>query len=541
MSTFKRLLKLALPHKWWMLLAAFIGFLTVGSSVGLLMTSAFIIAKAALHPSVAELQVAIVGVRFFGISRGLFRYLERLVSHNVTFKLLAQFRVWFYRAIEPLAPARLQQYKSGDLLARVVSDINTLENFYIRVLAPPLVAILVSLLMWFLFSMFSIWFSFILLVFMALAGIGIPLLTLRLSRGLGNEIIQLNSELSILTVESIQGLPELLMFGQTEKHQQQVEHLNTSLVRLQQRQAVLFSLHETLIGLLMNGAVLAIFLFAVPKIQTGALDGIALAVLALGTMAAFEAVMPLPATCLYLEESIGAAERLFDITDAEPAVTPPSKPAAPLSSFDIRFDNVSFAYEPHLPVLENFSLNIPQGEHLLITGLSGVGKTTLAHLLLRFWDVNSGNITIGGHDVRNFSQQELAEIISYVPQQPFVFNGTIRENLLLTRPGATENELNQICDVVQLFDFISQLPDGLDTWIGEFGLRLSGGERQRLAIARALLKRSNILILDEPTAHIDAENARKLIHEIFQNTNCSVMVITHDPQAFLKIENVLSL
>lgn len=536
--TFKRLVRLSLPYKWWMVLAAFIGFLTVGSSVGLLMTSAYIIAKAALQPSIAELQVAIVGVRFFGISRGLFRYLERLISHNVTFKLLAKFRIWFFRALEPLAPARLQPYKSGDLLARAVSDINTLEHFYVRVLAPPLVAVLTSLLMWLLFGLYSWWFAWIVCASLALAGVGVPWLTLKTSRGLGNQLVDLHSKLSIMAVESTQGLPELLMFGQAEPHHQEWRRLNNRLIRLQHRQAVLFALHEALIGLLMNAALFSLFVVAAPQVQNNALSGIALTVLVLGTMAAFEAVMPLPAAAVRLEESLRAAERLFEITEAEPPIISPAQPSPRLRKFDISFEHVSFAYESHQPVLMDISFQVKDGERLLVTGASGSGKSTLANLLLRFWEVSSGRIRIGGHDIREFSQQELAELISYVPQQPYLFTGTLRDNLRLAHPGATEHEMQRVCRMVKLGEFISHLPDGYDTWIGEYGLRLSGGERQRLAMAQGLLKPSHLLILDEPTAHLDAENARNILHSVLLEEVRSIIIISHE---LVHLKNVKSL
>jgi ATP-binding cassette subfamily C protein CydC len=215
---FLRLSKIALSYKGWMMLAALLGFLTVGSSIGLMMTSAYIIAKAALHPSIAELQVAIVGVRFFGISRGIFRYLERYVSHEVTFKLLAKFRVWFYRAVEPLAPARLMRYKSGDLLTRLVADVESLEHIYIRVFAPPLIALLISLLMWILFGLISVVFSLLLMLFFFAAAVGVPILIRRLSKETGEKLIELRSELNAMALDGVQGMAELLVFGQAQRH-----------------------------------------------------------------------------------------------------------------------------------------------------------------------------------------------------------------------------------------------------------------------------------------------------------------------------------
>ncbi|MBN1561526.1 thiol reductant ABC exporter subunit CydC [candidate division KSB1 bacterium] len=524
--TFLHLVKLARPYKWQILLATCLGFLTVGSGVGLMMTSAYLIARAALRPSIAALQVAITGVRFFGISRGLFRYLERLVAHDVTFKLLAQLRVWFYRAIEPLAPAGLARYKSGDLLSRIMADIHTLENFYLRVFAPPAVAILTSILMWFLFGLFSWIFSVILLCSMLLAAVGLPLLTWALCRGMGTRLVQLESELSVLAVESLQGMAELLAFNQETAHIAQFARLNSELTGLQRRRARILAAHESLGGLLMNVAVLAIFFAAVPQVTVGWLDGVYLALLALGTMAAFEVMAPLPLAVVHLEESLAAAQRLFDITTEQVVVEPTAGPA--VSSFDIAFRQVNFTYEPdEAKVLRNFDLDIPFGSKIVIHGPSGIGKTTIASLLMRFWAPQSGEIAIGGVPLEHFPRQVLSEMISYVPQNPYLFSATIRENLLLARPDATEDDLAAACQKAQIDDFVRALPDGFDTWIGEHGLRLSGGERQRLAMARGLLKEAPIYIFDEPVANVDEGRAEKMM-QFLMGLEKTVILIMHD-------------
>jgi ATP-binding cassette, subfamily C, bacterial CydC len=528
-TTFLRLVKLVLPFKWWMLLAALIGFFTVGSSVGLLMTSAYIIAKAALHPSIAELQVAIVGVRFFGIARGLFRYIERLISHKVTFRLLAKFRVWFYEAIEPLAPARMMRFKSGDLLSRLVSDIESLQNFYIRVLAPPITAVMVSLLMWLLFGMFSWHLSLILFLFMAAAGFGVPVLTLFAFRRHDNKLLQLQGEMSSLTVELIQGLPDLLVYGGAEKKRRQLQLCSEELLALKQKTSNINALHEYLIGLLMNGAVFAILFYAIPIVSIGSLNAVYLSVLALGTMAAFEAMMPLPEAALHLQDNLRAAERLFEIIDTTSPISSTASSASKPKTYDIEFKSVYFAYEKEKFVLENFSLCVGQGARLIITGQSGVGKTTIANLLRQFWDVQSGQILIDGMNIRQFSQHSLSEIIGYVPQHAHLFNGTIRDNLLLGKPDATDEEMYEACQQAQIIDFLNSHA-GLDTWIGEQGILLSGGERQRVALARALIKETPIFIFDEPLARLDPINANLIFESIKQiQPRKTIIVISHLP------------
>jgi len=323
-----RLLALAVPFARQMALAALLGFLTVASGIGLMATSAYLISRAALQPSIADLQVAIVGVRFFGIARGLARYLERIVSHDVTFRLLARLRVWFYGSLEPLAPARSWAFRSGDLLGRVVADVETLENFYLRVLAPLAVALLSSALVLMLLGSLDARLALTLLAFLILAGAALPLLARALARSAGRGMVQARSELNATFVESTQGLADLLALGAGEEHLARTQRLGRRLGDLQGRMARVTGLERALSGLLVNGATVAVVAVAIPLVTAGRLDGANLAVVALIVIAAFEALLPLPAAFQALETNVEAARRLFEIVDAEPEVTDPLRPAA---------------------------------------------------------------------------------------------------------------------------------------------------------------------------------------------------------------------
>jgi len=529
MRTLWRLLKLAAPFKGWMALAALLGFATIGSSIGLMATAAFIIAKAALRPSIADLQVAIVGVRFFGIARGLFRYLERYVSHQVTFRLLARLRVWFYQALEPLAPARLMQYRSGDLLSRVVADVETLEHFYVRVIAPPVVALLVGCLLWFLMRSYDLWLAVTALLFMGLAGVGLPLLTQKLSRGLGRQMVQARSDLNVALVDGIQGMADLLAFGQERRHQERVIRLNQELVSVQARMARISGLHESLTGLLTNLATLVVLVLAIPLIVEAKVDGVYLGLLTLAVMASFEAVSPLPLAFQYLENSLEAGQRLFEVVDAQPVVYDPSSPSPAPKGYGLLAEAVSFRYEPGEPLaLDGISFALSQGGRLAVVGPSGAGKSTLVNLLLRFWDYETGRILLGGHNLRRYHQEDLRRMMGVVSQYTHLFNATIRENLLLARPDASQADLVRAAQAAQIHEFIQSLPQSYDTWIGEQGLRLSGGERQRLAIARALLRDAPILILDEATANLDALTERAVMQAIQTlMAGRTTLIITH--------------
>ncbi len=528
-GTFWRLLKFTFPLKNWILLAVLLGFLTIAASIGLMTTSAYLISKAALHPSIEALGVAIVGVRFFGIARGLFRYLERYVSHEVTFRLLGQIRVWFYSALEPLAPARLQQYRSGDLLSRIVGDIETLQYFYGRVIAPPLVAAVIAVAMWFFLGAFSPVFAFIFIGFFLLAGVGVPLLAFLLGRKLGSEIILVRAELNAQMVDGIQGMAELVAFGQEQRQLAKVRKLTRRVVKLQDRLAWVTGLQTALGNLLMNLAAWTMLVVAIPMVQEGKLDGVFMALLVLAALSSFEAVLPLPTASQQLGSSLEAAKRLFHIVDAPPVVTLPTRKSPTPRHYGISAEHLSFSYKPgEAEALHDVSFSLPPGKRLAIVGASGSGKTTLANLLLRFWDYGDGKLELGENDLREYSPEALQKLIAVVSQNTHLFNTTIRQNLMLARPDATREELEDATRQAQIHDFICSLPDAYETQIGEQGLKLSGGERQRLAIARALLKNAPILILDEATANLDTlteRNALTAIHTLMQGR--TTITISH--------------
>ncbi len=543
LSPFSRLLRLMRPYAGWVALSVLLGFATVAAGIGLMSTSAYIIARAALHPSIADLQVAIVGVRFFGIARGLFRYLERYTSHQVTFGLLARLRTWFYQALEPLAPARLMRYPSGDLLNRAVGDIAALENFYVRALAPPLAATLVALATGAWLASFRPFLAAAWLACFLAAGVVVSLLSHWLSRAPGRRMSGERAALNQALVDGIQGAADLLAFGREAAQASVVAGLGRQVAHTQSHMARISALQNALSGLFANLGMLAVLVLGIPLVASGQLSSVLLPVLALATLTSFEAVLPLPLAAQYLESSLQAARRLFELVDAPPEVRDPATPVPLPLHNDLSVRGLSFRYSPsQAAALDELSFDLPQGKRLAVVGPSGAGKTTLINILLRFWDYRHGEVRLGDIDLHCYSAEAMRGRMAVVSQTTHLFNASIRENLLIARPKASEAELVQAAALAQIHGFIQSLPRGYDTWIGEQGLLLSGGERQRLAIARALLKDAPLLLLDEPTAHLDALTERQVLEALGAlMSGRSVLMITHRLVGLEMMEEILVL
>ncbi len=530
MRVLVRLLKFLSPHRWQVTLAILLGVGTMVSNIGLLTIAAYLIAASALKVLLSQLALPMFLVQVFGASRAFLRYAERLVSHNVTFKLLADLRTWLYGRLEPLSPASLLGYRSGDLLARIVKDVEELENVYLRAFSPLIVAMLTSFLtLSLLYVFFDPSLAFVVLGFLALTGIGVPLLVNVLARKLGRQQLKLRAELNAQVVDGIQGVQDLLALGQAAEQQERVSDLSHKLGKVQRRMASITGLQDALGDLTMNLAMWSVLILAIPLVNEGRIGGVYLAFLALLVLGSFEAVRPLGGAFQFLGRSLGAGERLFEIADMKPRVLDPGKSLSAPAEHTLEFNRVGFRYGEDEPlVLEGISFKVEPGSRVAVVGPSGSGKSTIVNLALRFWDPTEGEIYLGGHDFRHYAEENLRETIGIVAQDTYLFNETLRNNLLLAKPGASDSEVEYALERAQLTELINRLPRGLDSWVGEQGLRLSGGERQRLAVARALLKDAPVLVLDEPTANLDPSTEQRLLTELYElMPGRTTLVITH--------------
>lgn len=493
------------PHWPWLAVGVLLGVIAIGANIALMGLSAYLISKAAIASGVAEVALAVTGVRVLAISRAGFRYLERLATHRGLFRILASVRVWFYAAIEPLAPARLVQRRSGDLLARSVADVDALEDFYIRVVIPPLVAAVVVTGMAIVYGLFDLLLGLVVAAFLLLVGVVLPLLTRWLSKEPASELASTRGDVGAMVVDQIQGVADLVALDAAGDHRARLLGRGRELDRARARLGTVEGVSTALAGTIASLAALTVLALAIPLVTSGELEGLFLAVLPLAAIAAFEAVQPLSRSLQLLDSTRGSARRLFELIDASPAVVDPPSPSPPPQAFDLDVRGLSFRYDDAEPwVLRDFDLHVGATERVALVGPSGGGKSTLLSLLLRFWDYEIGSINVGGRELRDLAGEDARALCSVVPQDVHLFNATIEDNLALADGAADRAAMERACELAQLSTFIEGLPDGYDTVVGEDGLLLSGGERRRLAIARAILKDAPIVVFDEATADLDS-------------------------------------
>jgi ATP-binding cassette subfamily C protein CydC len=566
-----RLVKLVRPHWRMAVLGLVLSLATLLANVGLLALSSWFIASmalAGLAGALFDYTTAGAGVRALALGRAAGRYAERLVNHDVTFRILSALRVWFYQRIEPLAPARLSPYRSGDLLSRIRADIDTLDDFYVRGVVPSIVAVLAAACILPFLAHFDGRCAAIDAAGLAFAGVLLPLALRRLSARPGRERVAWAAELRASIVEEVQGMAELVALGAADAHAGRIEAAGREMDGRQRTLASLQGLGDAGIAAASAIAVWAAAFVLAPIVAAGGLPRADMAMLTVLVLASFESIMPLPGVMQRAGEMTAAAHRLFQIIDAEPAVKEPPAPArflagegtpgpASISARDLRF-----RYSPELPwVIDGLSFDIPAGARLGIVGPTGAGKSSIVNVLLRFWDFQAGSIRVfdaaggrdaadsDGYDLRSIRTEDARRLFSVVPQAPYLFHASIRENLLIALPHAPDSAeppgkeaFVSALQTAQLTELIARLPDGLDTIVGETGREISTGEMQRIAIARALLRDAPVYILDEPTEGLDDRTAVMLLDAVARRLRGkTLIIISHRERELAIVDSVFRL
>ena len=529
MNTLRELLRIARLPRARLVASVALGSLSVLLGVGLMSLAGYVISRAAEHPPILSLTVAIVAVRACGIGKPVARYFERLERHDLAFHVLARMRVGFYRKIEPLVPGRLPEFRRGDLLAAMVGDIDALQNLFLLGVSPPLVAIVAGGISVAIAAAFLPSAGLILAVGLLAGGIGIPALAALVSRRAGARQSAAQGELTAELVDLLRGAPELAVLGADERAVEAVRAVDEELVHLARRDALVSGLLEGLSVAVAGLTVAGVLVICASATVAGTLDRVMVASLALLAMASFEAVTPLPAAARVLSATIASGRRLLAITSHAPAVVDPPRPADPPRDPTVTLEQVGFGYaDGESWELLDVNLRIAPGRTTALVGRSGAGKSTIAALMVRFLDPDAGRIAVGGTDARTLRQDDVRSFVTLDAQDAYLFSTTIRENIRLAKPSADEDAIERALRRAQIWDWIASLPDGADTYVGEEGTLVSGGERRRIALARTFLADAPIVVLDEPTAHLDPETAERLVDDaLYATEGRTVLLITH--------------
>ncbi|MGE3189592.1 MAG: thiol reductant ABC exporter subunit CydC [Vicinamibacterales bacterium] len=545
MRVARGLARLAKPLAARLAAGALLMAVTVAASVALMGTSAWLIASAARRPPIAALQVAIVGVRFFGIGRGIARYVERLVSHDATLRLLARLRIHAFLALAPLVPAAWRRHASGDLLARLVADVDTVDHASVGVAGPLASAGLVTMLAAGIIGRIDGGAALVTVSGLVLAGLVVPLAAWRLGARAEAARVTLRAEVHARLVDGVQGAADLLAFGAGPAHADDLARLDGRLARAQHAAERARSLGASAAAALADLTAVAVVAWIAPRVVAGDVTGVQLAVAALVALASFEAVAPLPAAIQALAGTWTAATRVPGL-DAPPAAPRPAPAAAlppPGGTGVLEVSGLTFTYPGESrPALAGVDLRLEPGRLVALVGESGAGKSTLVQVLLRFYDAPSGSVRLDGRALDAYDEPSLRRRVSWMAQRTDIFTGTLAENLRLARPEADDSLLVDALDRAGLRSTVEAWPAGLGTWIGEQGASLSGGERQRLALARVLLAGTPVVLLDEPASQVDpatagliAEQARRLAD------GHAVLLVSHRLEALVRAVEIVVL
>jgi len=513
-SVWRRLIYPIRPHLGLMSLAVISEILRQVSGIGVAVLGAALFARAVAGTAIEELYPYAAAMIILGLARGTFGYLGPYLSHVAAFRILVDLRDEFFWAIEPLAPAKLARRRTGDLVSTAVSDIELLELFFAHTAGPAVVAFIVPIIALTALATINLLLAEALLIFLILL-ILMPRLAFWLGTTLGERLRGQQALLNSQELDTIQGMKAILSFGYSRQRIEELSENSAALLALQARQARNIGLQSAAKISIVSAGILAVLLCASILVRQNSLAPGFLPITMILASSVFLSITSVVEISKQLSLTRAAARRLFLLLDEQPAVRDESGlgPAVPIESIEpsISLQDVSFRYAPDEPlILSSISLEIPAGSTVALVGTSGAGKSTVINLMLRFWDPEAGRILLGGSDLRCYPMMQLRRLFSVVSQDVFLFSDSIRENIRLGRAEASDAEVEEVASRARIHDFITTLPQGYDTLVGERGVRLSGGERQRIAIARALLKGAPILVLDEATSSLDAENERAI-------------------------------
>lgn len=508
--------------------AGLLGLASAAATIGLLAGSGYLVGRAALRPGLDAIVGLLAAVEVLAFLRGPLRYAERIVGHDAALRALTGWRVWLYDRLSPRVPAALAGWRSGDLLARAIDDVDALQELYLRTLLPVTVALGAAVIGTVAVGLILPWAALALGASLAVA-LAVPVLLTWRRRG-DRDVAELAGSLSAQIVDALEGAPELLAFGAQGAALESIEDLGTRAEALERHHARIAVGSALVIQLCLAAAVTAVLALGVAAVHDHRIGQVMVAVLPLAALATFETVPGVPLAMARALTVRAAADRLYALEEVPVPVRDPVEAEGIGTGVpEVRFDDAALRYAPDLPrALDGVNLRLAPGGRLAVTGSSGAGKSSLVNALLRYWPLESGTLSLGGTDVTRLTQSDVRGAVALADQRAQLFAGTVRSNLVLGRSDATDEEIEVALGATGLADWVATLPEGLDTPVGEDGVAISGGERRRLAVARALLAPGPLLILDEPTSGLDAALADRLVDGVFAAAGGrSVLLITH--------------
>jgi len=526
MRIFKVMNSLMKKQFFFVLLSIVMGVLTILANVGLLSASAVLLSRATLRPDVLDLMVLIVIVRFFGISRGVFRYAERIFSHNTTLKMLSGIRAWFYKSFNENYTENTIKFKTGDIYSKIVNDVDVLKDFYLRVFYPLVIAILTGIITAVFISNFSKKISGIYLGFYIFSGFILPVILFKSNETFSRRESKLKNDINLILLDILKGIVEIQIYNLKDEFTEKFACLNKELSKLRKKQNIINTLVNSINSVTLSLLIVTTLMFTAGMVETGKLSGIYYSMLPLMIMASFEAIIPMPLVIYKLNDSYNSGKNIFSIIDSNDH-KPNSLKNKIITSYDISIKNLSI-YDGEHYIINDLSFDLPYKKKIAIVGVSGCGKSTLLKAILGYIKYQNGDIKIGDESYKDIQNDDIRKVFTYIDQNPYTFNTTIKENLLIANTKATTSEITKVLQKVQIIALIKELPEGLNTPIGQYGYNLSGGEIKRLIIARALLKDREIILLDEPTASLDIKTEKKVVgelHDLIKDKSC--IWVTH--------------
>ncbi|WP_148568897.1 heme ABC transporter ATP-binding protein/permease CydC [Leclercia adecarboxylata] len=536
-------LALYMRHKWMLILGVVLAIVTLLASIGLLTLSGWFLSASAVAGFAGlysfNYMLPAAGVRGTAITRTAGRYFERLVSHDATFRVLQHLRVTTFSKLLPLSPAGLARYRQGELLNRVVADVDTLDHLYLRVISPMVGALVVIVVVTLGLSLLDASIALVLGGIMLLTLCLLPPLFYRAGKPTGENLTRLRGEYRQQLTGWLQGQAELTIFGASRRYRARMENTELNWHEAQRKQSELTALSQALMLLIGGIAVMAILWLASGGVGDNTQPGPLIALFVFCALAAFEALAPVTGAFQHLGQVVASALRITQITGQQPEVQFSTAATDVPEQLALRLADVSFAYHGQAqPALDNINLTIPAGAHVAVLGRTGCGKSTLLQLLTRAWDPAQGQILFNDMPLKEMSEPALRKTVSVVPQRVHLFSATLRDNLLLAAPGTADDELRAMLEKVGLHKLLDD--EGLNSWLGEGGRQLSGGELRRLAIARALLHNAPLMLLDEPTEGLDATTERQILDLLEKEMQGkTVLMVTHRLRGLADFDQII--